>query len=103
MAALITLKDAKRFDSQAVPPGAKIAQGVASFARGTVSITGSDTTATVSIADFDGALVFLTPAGVTYSSVHWYGAVASGTLTVTVDTAPGGSDTITLNYLLVKA
>ncbi len=112
--AIIPEKTATRFDAANPPKGLNLAQEIrtavqgngtsqAKMTGGQVTIANGATTATVTGLDaFDGAMVFLTPAQAdTYASVHWYGAVASGTLTVTVDTDPGNAAGLKLNYMLL--
>ena len=104
-------KTAKRFDAAMPPKGINIAQVARTAAQGSgltlasgaATVANGATTVVVAVgADFDGAQVFLTPTGDTRSSVHWFGAVASGNLTITVDTDPGHASGCPFNYLLIK-
>lgn len=104
--------DAKRFDASMPPRGLNVAQTARTAAQGSglalasgvATVANGATTVVVAVgADWDGSQVFLTPAQAdTYASVHWFGAVASGNLTITVDTDPGNAAGLALNYLLIK-
>ena len=107
-----TAKIAKRFDATMPPQGLNIGQvartaaqgGGLTLKAGTATVANTTTAITVTGLDaaWNGAMVFLTPAQAnTYASVHWFGAVASGTLTITVDTDPGNAAGLAFNYLLV--
>lgn len=108
----IAEETAKRFDAAMPPRGLDLAQtvrtaaqgGGLALASGTATVANGATTVVVAVgADWNGSQVFLTPAQAdTYASVHWFGAVAGGNLTITVDTDPGNAAGLAFNYLLIK-
>lgn len=111
----LTKKTAARFDAAMPPKDLDLAQSLLTavqgpagnstqLAGGQVTVANGATTATVTGLDaFNDCLVLLTPGQAdTYASVHWFGAVAGGTLTVTVDADPGNAAGLKLNYLLIK-
>jgi len=106
----ITEETAKHFDAAMPPKSIKLAQEVRTAAQGdglsfyagdaTVASGGTSITVTGLDSKWNAARVMLTPAQAdTGNSIHWFGAVASGTLTITVDAAPGTA--LKFNYLLV--